>query len=118
MIAAASAFLSLAFSRREAISSRASAAMVFRATLGPAMDCAEPTILNSNLFPVKAKGEVLLRSVLSLGNKGRVSTPTLTNWAPWVDTFWPLASFSRISVSASPMKMEMIAGGASLAPSR
>ena len=79
MIAAASAFLSLAFSRRVAIWSRASAVIVFRATLGPAIDCDEPTVLNSNLFPVKAKGEVRLRSVLSLGISGRVSTPTLTN---------------------------------------
>ena len=97
---------------------KASAAMVFSATFGPAIDWAEPTILNSNLLPVKAKGEVLFRSVLSLGMTGRVSTPTLMKLvAPGV-IFCPFEIFSRISVNSSPMKMEMMAGGASLAPSR
>ena len=43
--------------------------------LGPATDCAEPTARNSNLFPVNANGEVLLRSVLSLENVGTTETP-------------------------------------------
>ena len=70
---------SLAFSSRVAISSRASATMVFSTTLGPEMDWEEPTMRNSNLLPVKAKGEVRLRSVLSLGSSGRVSTPIFRN---------------------------------------
>ena len=35
----------------------------------------EPSILNSNLLPVNAKGEVRLRSVASLGKLGSTSTP-------------------------------------------
>ena len=35
------------------------------------MDAEEPGIRNSNLLPVKAKGEVRLRSVVSLGNFGQ-----------------------------------------------
>ena len=34
-----------------------------------------PGIRNSNLLPVKAKGEVRLRSVVSLLNLGSTSTP-------------------------------------------
>ena len=44
--------------------------MVFRAMLGPEMDWEEPSIRNSNLLPVKAMGEVRLRSVLSWGMAG------------------------------------------------
>ena len=36
-----------------------------------AMEALDPTILNSNLFPVNAKGEVRFRSVVSFGNLGR-----------------------------------------------
>ena len=39
------------------------------------MDCEEPTALNSNLLPVKAKGDVRLRSVLSLEKSGTTETP-------------------------------------------
>ena len=39
------------------------------------MDAAELSIRNSNLLPVKAKGEVRLRSVVSFGNLGRTWTP-------------------------------------------
>ena len=39
------------------------------------MDWEEPNIRNSNLLPVKASGEVRLRSVVSCGSSGRVSTP-------------------------------------------
>ena len=57
--------------------SSASATAVLSATFGPEIDCEEPTIRNSNLLPVNANGEVRLRSVLSLGRSGSVSTPTL-----------------------------------------
>ena len=37
----------------------------------------EPSIRNSNLLPVNANGEVLFLSVVSRGNFGRTSTPSL-----------------------------------------
>ena len=45
------------------------------------MDAEEPTIRNSNLLPVKANGDVLLRSVASLLNLGTVDTP-VSSWLP------------------------------------
>ena len=49
--------------------------MVLRIVTGPAMDCEEPGMRNSNLLPVKATGEVRLRSVVSCGMAGSTSTP-------------------------------------------
>ena len=49
--------------------------IVFRTVVGPAMDWLEPGMRNSNLLPVKATGEVRLRSVVSRGMGGRTSTP-------------------------------------------
>ena len=46
--------------------------------LAQAMESDEPTMRNSNLLPVKAKGEVRLRSVVSRRNLGRTSTPRRT----------------------------------------
>jgi hypothetical protein len=54
-----------------------SVTIVFSTTFGPAQLWLEPTARNSNLLPVKAKGEVRLRSVASRGNVGREVTPTL-----------------------------------------
>ena len=51
--------------------------MTFRIVFGPATDCAEPTARNSNLFPVNANGDVLLRSVVSFENVGTTATPVL-----------------------------------------
>ena len=45
-----------------AIQSSESASMVFIATSGPDTDCDEPTARNSKRLPVKANGEVRLRS--------------------------------------------------------
>ena len=39
--------------------------MVFKTVIGIAQFAEEPTALNSNLFPVNAKGDVLFLSVLS-----------------------------------------------------
>ena len=39
------------------------------------MESEEPTMRNSNLLPVKAKGEVRLRSVASFWMTGMVDTP-------------------------------------------
>ena len=76
----------------------------------------EPTLLNSNLLPVNAKGEVLFLSVVSLGNLGSEVTP-ISNCACFASTFVPATSALITSFSSSPRKIEMIAGGASLAPS-
>ena len=46
--------------------------------------CEAPGARNSNLLPVKAKGEVRLRSVVSGGSDGRVSTPILSRARPEV----------------------------------
>ena len=65
---------------------------------------------------MKANGLVRLRSPGSVGSTGRVSTPisrvpfSLELVAP------PLAIWSKTSASWSPRKIEMMAGGASLAP--
>ena len=52
-----------------------SATEVFSTVLAQEMDSEEPSIRNSNLLPVKAKGEVRFRSVASRWNLGRVWTP-------------------------------------------
>ena len=49
--------------------------MLFKVVFGPEIERAEPQERNSNLLPVKANGEVLLRSVESFGIAGRRSTP-------------------------------------------
>ena len=49
---------------------KASATAVFRMILGVATEAEEPSMRNSNLFPVKAKGEVRFRSVLSFTKWG------------------------------------------------
>ena len=48
------------------------------------MGADEPTARNSNLLPVKANGEVRLRSVASFGSSGREVTPSLTE-PPFLD---------------------------------
>ena len=109
---------SSAFSRASAASLNASATMVFNTVLGLAMESEEPTIRNSNLLPVNANGEVLFLSVASLSRSGRISTPVLKvpPFLEWVAS--PvLHSWSITSSSCSPRKMEIMAGGASLAPS-
>jgi hypothetical protein len=42
--------------------------MVFKVVIALEQFAEEPTALNSNLFPVNAKGEVLFLSVLSKGH--------------------------------------------------
>ena len=49
---------------------------VLRTIFESAMFCDEPTILNSNLLPVNAKGEVLFLSVLSRLIDGTEGTPS------------------------------------------
>ena len=69
---------SFAFSSTSANCIRASATAALSIIFGQAIESLEPTMRNSNLLPVKANGEVLLRSVESRGNLGRISTPSLS----------------------------------------
>ena len=52
-----------------------SATIVFKTVIGAAELADEPTARNSNLFPVKANGEVLFRSVLSKIKEGILLIP-------------------------------------------
>ena len=58
-----------------------SATIVLSTVFGSAMEAVEPTIRNSNLLPVKANGDVRLRSVASFMKEGTVETPT-SNFPP------------------------------------
>jgi hypothetical protein len=78
----------------------------------------EPTARNSNLFPVKAKGEVRLRSPEWRGSWGSVLAPMSRMPPRIVRLGSPFSTWARMSESIFPRKMEMMAGGASLAPSR
>ena len=95
-----------------------SATMVLSTMQTPAQFWLEPGARNSNLLPVKAKGEVRLRSVASRGRGGRVSTPTrrVGVWPPAARE--PFSMRSITPVSSSPRKMERMEGGASFAPRR
>ena len=62
-------------SSSSAIWQSSSATIVFMIVFVQEIESAEPSIRNSNLFPVKAKGDVRLRSVVSFGKSGRTSTP-------------------------------------------
>ena len=88
--------------------------MVFNTTFAEETESEEPTIRNSNLFPVNANGDVRFLSVASLSKSGSVVTPVfkvppVLEWvAEPVEISWSITSSS-----CSPTKMEMIAGGAS-----
>ena len=92
--------------------------IVLIATIGPEIDCDEPGARNSNRLPVNANGLVRLRSPGSAGSSGSVSTPMVSVPPSFEAVAPPLAIWSNTSMSCSPRKIEMIAGGASLAPSR
>ena len=92
--------------------------MVLSTVLGQAMLALEPTARNSNLLPVKANGEVRLRSPEWRGSFGSVLAPRSSVPPRMVRLGSPFSTCSRMSVSILPRKIEMIAGGASLAPRR
>ena len=46
--------------------------------LAQAIELLEPSMRNSNLLPVKAKGEVRLRSVVSRKKRGSTSAPSFS----------------------------------------
>ena len=82
------------------------------------MEREEPGIRNSNLLPVKAMGDVRLRSVLSWGIEGITSTPMsrLRFLLPFMAV--SLMMESTTALSSLPRKMDTTAGGASCAPRR
>ena len=98
---------------------KVSATIVFRIVIGCPQFAVEPTARNSNLFPVNAKGEVRLRSVLSINNSGmlrcksnfKMASSCSSNLVPT-----RLSTSFNTLVKYSPTNTEIIAGGASLAP--
>ncbi len=92
--------------------------MVFSTVLGQAMLALEPTARNSNLLPVNANGLVRLRSPECRGSCGSVRAPRSSVPPRSVRLGRPCSTWARMSDSIAPMKIEMIAGGASLAPRR
>ena len=92
--------------------------MVFRTVTALAQLAEEPTALNSNLLPVNANGEVLFLSVLSIRSSGTWGMPRLYLLLPLILTMsLELSSSLKAPLTWVPRKQEMIAGGASLAPS-
>ena len=82
----------------------------------------EPTARNSNRLPVKANGEVRLRSVLSKSSVGICEMPLIlkTFFASkrMASSLFDAASLSSTAETCVPRKVEMMAGGASFAPRR
>ena len=72
--------------------------MVLSTTSEYANDWEDPTILNSNLFPVKANGEVRLRSVSSRVTLGISSTPMSISSGFTFAGSLPCAMWLRIAV--------------------
>ena len=98
-----------------------SATIKFKMVIACAQVAEEPTARNSNLLPVNAKGEVRFLSVLSSSISGILPTTLSLSSVFFSGDILPPSSFSSSSnteVSWLPMKAEMIAGGASLAPKR
>ena len=100
---------------------RASAMAAFRAIMAEEQLTLEPGARNSKRLPVKAKGLVRLRSVLSTMRSGiwgmsismpclpfRLNSSFLSDCSMWLSS----------SVSWVPRNDEMMAGGASLPPRR
>ena len=98
-----------------------SATAEFSAIIAEAQFASEPTARNSKRFPVKAKGEVRLRSVLSINNSGICG---ISSFIPCLPLRLIKLSFVLFSIWSNtcdncfPRKEDMIAGGASLAPKR
>ena len=94
--------------------------MVLSTIVGLPQLALEPTARNSNLLPVKAKGEVRLRSVVSRKRSGILPTTfSLSSVFSSGDKLSEDTSkASNTWVSCSPINTDTIAGGASLAPNR
>ena len=95
---------------------------MLRTVIAPAQLAEEPTARNSKRLPVKANGEVRLRSVLSINNSGICGIPAILKPLLPLNTISLAPSLltilSNISDNWRPKNTEMIAGGASLAPKR
>ena len=70
-----------------AASQKASATIAFKIVFGLAIESAEPTMRNSNLFPVNANGDVRFLSVASFARFGSVETP-VSNTPPSFSEEW------------------------------
>ena len=102
-------------------STKASATAAFRAIIALAQLASEPTARNSKRLPVKANGLVRLRSVLSMSSSGISGMSSSILCLPATVNKSSLSAFSICSSSSLtclPKKLEMMAGGASLAPRR
>ena len=98
-----------------------SATAVLRAIMALAQLASEPTARNSKRLPVKAKGDVRFRSVLSISNSGICGISSFMPCLPLNEKRSSLVLSSKwlsTCVSCLPRKEEMMAGGASLAPKR
>ena len=98
----------------------ASATAVFSVSIALAQFASLPTARNSKRFPVKAKGDVRLRSVLSISSSGMAGISSLNDFFPLIlkASSSAFSTCSRRSVTVRPRNDDMMAGGASLAPSR
>ena len=97
------------------------ATAAFSANIAAPQLAEEPTARNSKRLPVKAKGEVRLRSVLSKSISGILATPSFISFlALMIIPFSAEAcsNLSNTSLICLPRKTEIIAGGASFAPRR
>src|SRR5690606_7290029 len=96
-----------------------SATIAFKTVMELAQLDEDPTALNSNLLPVNANGEVRFRSVLSRFNSGILGIPCHSMLSAFT-----IFAIRGVSTSSStllnwlPIKIEIIAGGASFAPKR
>ena len=99
-------------------SSTDSATIVFSTVLGNAGEEFEPSARNSNLLPVNANGLVRLRSPPCSGSGGSTGVPSPRNEPGFDGCTLPASIAPKTFSSSAPRKIEMIAGGASLAPRR
>ena len=112
--------LAISASTRCLKSVKASATAALSTIIALAQLASLPTARNSKRLPVKAKGDVRLRSVLSMSSSG---IPGMSSFMPFLPatvnrSFLSASSiWSSKSVSCLPKNDEMIAGGASFAPS-
>ena len=100
---------------------RASATAEFSTMSADEQLASEPRARNSKRFPVKAKGEVRLRSVLSISNCGIWSMSSSTPFLPATakrSSSLELSICANNSLSCVPRNEEMMAGGASCPPRR
>ena len=78
--------------------------MVLSTVVAVATESEEPTMRNSNLLPVKAKGEVRLRSVASRRSSGTVEDP-VTGTACGVMAAYYLAHMPSLHSGASSVSL-------------